>query len=389
MKDMIYGNALFHTKMEDGVWRAQTIKPFVLWNKMEAEINLCVEDADVFKDQYNAVMIVHLTHDKGGLVTTWDSSNDKHCETLDSLFCDWQDFLDMWCAAIAFRKKPCSKGMTHDVISDDNWLGLKRLVAAVDVPEVGVKKGDKGGLIGHRSLIEIDSWVFPGSYARDCTLPRRATLLSNSIILNESSVASCHVSDSVISDSLLSVCPIVHDSKVEKSNIFRASIEQSTVRDCCICESSYITSSLLESIHAVDDSRFGASTVSNVICVKTDFINSEIVGGFFNECSVKHNNYAAIPNIGDVHVDAMIALDKDGHFVYHVGGEESWVWNWSYHTGGINDQESKQLFLEKCYEKAQLMGTEMDREEFWEIAEMLTDAAKKQIGCASKTDQEW
>ena len=384
MKDMIYGNALFHTKMKDGAWRAQTIKPFVLWNKREAEINLCVEDADIFKDQPNAVMIVHLTHDKGGLVSTWDSSNDKHCETLDSLFCDWREFLDMWCAAIAFRKKPRSKGMTHDVISDDNWLGLKRLVAAADVPEVGVKKGDKGGLVGHRSLIEIDSWVFPGSYARDCTLPRRATSLSNSIILNESSVASCHVSDSVISDSLLSVCPIVHDSKVEKSNVFGSSIEQSTVRDCCICESSYITSSLLESIHAVDDSRFRASTVGNVICVKTDFINSEIVGGFFNECSVKHNNYAAIPNIGDVHVDAMIALDKDGYFVYHVGGKGGW----NYHTGGIYEQD-KQLFLEKCYEKAQLMGTEMDREEFWEIAEMLTDAAKKQIGCASKTDQEW
>ena len=385
MKDMIYGNALFHTKMEDGVWRAQTIKLFVLWNKREAEINLCVEDADIFKDQPNAVMIVHLTHDKGGLVSTWDSSNDKHCEALDSLFCDWREFLDMWCAAIAFRKKPRSKGMIHDVISDDNWLGLKRLVAAADVPEVGVKKGDKGGLIGHRSLIEIDSWVFPGSYARDCTLPRRATLLSNSIILNESSVASCHVSDSVISDSLLSVCPIIHDSKVEKSNVFGSSIEKSTVRDCCICKSPYITSSLLESIHAMDDSRFEASTIGNVICVKTDFINSEIVGGFFNECSVKHNNYAAIPNIGDVYVDAMIALDKDGYFVYHVGGKEGW----NYHTGGIYEQESKQLFLEKCYEKAQLMGTEMDREEFWEIAETLADAAKKQITCASKTDQEW
>ena len=35
------------------------------------------------------------------------------------------------------------------------------------------------------------------------------------------------------------------------------------------------------------------------------------------------------------------------------------------------------------------MGTEMDRKEFWEIAEMLTDTAKKQIACASKTDQEW
>ena len=58
-------------------------------------------------------------------------------------------------------------------------------------------------------------------------------------------------------------------------------------------------------------------------------------------------------------------------------------------TGGIDEQESKQLFLEKCYEKAQLMGTEMDRKEFWEIAEMLTDTAKKQIACASKKDQEW
>lgn len=383
IKNSIYGNALFHTKMEDGVWRAQTIKPFVLWNKMEAEINLYLKNTDFFKGQPNPVMVVHLTHNRGGMVTTWDSSNHEHRKTLDSLFCDWREFLDVWCATISFREG-LGADMTHDAVNNGDSFELKRLIAAADVPEVGVKKGDKGGLVGQCSLVSIDSWVSADSSVSDGGIGGEQTVLMNSIILNGSSVESSRVKDSVISESTVISCPLIKNTKVDSSLIIRSSVSQSLIKNSSIEESLSIEGSSLNNVDAQDDSRFGASTVGNVSCVKTDFINSEIVGGFFNECSIKYNNYAAIPNIGDVHVDAMIALDKDGYFVYHVGGKGGW----NYHTGGIDEQESKQLFLEKCYEKAQLMGTEMDRREFWEIAEMLTAAAKKQIACASKTDQE-
>ena len=380
-KDSIYGNALFHTKMENGTWRAQTIKPLVLWNKMEAEINLYLKNTDFFKGQPNPVMVVHLTHNKGGMVTTWDSSNHEHRETLDSLFCDWREFLDVWCSAISFREG-LGADMTHDAVNDGNPFRFKRLIAAADVPEVGVKKGDKGGLVGQCSLVGIDSWVCADSSVSDGGIGGEQAVLMNSIVLNGSSVESSRVKDSVISESTVISCPLINDTKVDNSLIIRSSVNQSIVKNSSIEESLSIEESSLSEVDAQNDSRFRSSNISNVCCVRADFSDSEIVGGYFHECFVKSNNYVAIPNMGDAHVEAMIALDGDGRFVYHVGGKDGWF----LHTG-FDEQREKQRFIEKCYERAQEMGTRMDKEDFLRVATMLTDAAEEQALCAR--EQEW
>ena len=148
-------------------------------------------------------------------------------------------------------KKPYRKYKlteTHKAIgtTDGNESGFQ-IEALVDIPDIGVKKGDLGGFIANEKCLshEGNSWVFEGSFvALGSVVTENAQVIGNTRVSGNSNLrgnstveesliqnASYIRGKSVIKDSTISNCLLTEDVQVHHSRLTQIEILSGVVRN--------------------------------------------------------------------------------------------------------------------------------------------------------------